>query len=261
VDKLGQVWILPHPSFSGIIGYNPQTDMTRYFTTSNGNLPSANVTDLEIDISGQVWIATENGLVFLPFTFGVLEDNSVDALEPIFGNRVLFEGEKISAIEVDAANRKWIATNNGLWLFEDDGDELIYNFNTENSPLPSNNILDIKTNPVSGEVFIATAKGLVSFRSDAVEGKIFHQSVKIFPNPVAPGYSGLVGITGLAQDANLKITDVSGKLVREINAAGGGASWDVADYNGIRVQTGIYLIFSSNNDGTETFVGKMAVVN
>lgn len=261
VDEQNQIWILPQFSLNGIIGYNPQTDIVRYFTVSNGNLPNNKVIDMEIDINGQLWIGTEGGLAFLPFTFDAIDDNSIEVLQPIFGNRILFDKEQINAIEIDAANRKWIATNNGLWLFEDAGDKLIYNFNTENSPLPSNEIIDIKADPISGEVFIATVKGLVSFRSDAVKGESFHQYVKIFPNPIHPGYSGLVGISGLAHDATLKITDVSGKLVREINAAGGGASWNIADYNGVRVQTGVYLIFSSNDNGTETFVGKIAIIN
>lgn len=261
IDDLGQIWMIPTSNFSGMIGYNPETETARYFTASNGGLPNSDVIDLEIDRRGQVWIGTEGGLAFLPFTFGAIDDNSLEVIQPIFGNRILFQDDKIDAIEVDPGNRKWIATSEGLWLFEDDGDELVHNFNTENSPLPSNTITDIKANAETGEVFIATDKGLISFRSDAVNSNTFHQNVKIFPNPVHPGFTGLVGISGLATDVNLKITDVSGKLVREINAAGGGASWDVADYNGVRAQTGIYLIFSSNDDGTETFVGKVAVVN
>ncbi len=259
IDDFGQIWMQP-TSGNGFFGFNPETGSVRNFRSASG-LPNETVTDLDIDRSGQVWVATEGGLAFLPFTFNAIDDNSVELLQPVFGNRLLFDGEKINAIEVDAGNRKWIATSEGLWLFEDDGDELIHNFNTENSPLPSNTIFDIKSDPITGEVFISTERGLVSFRSDAVAGNAFYQSVKIFPNPVAANYFGLIGITGLAQDANLKITDVSGQLVREINAAGGGASWDAADYNGVRVQTGIYLLFSSNREGTETYVGKIAVVN
>lgn len=261
LDENGQIWIRPQSNFSGLVGYNPETNEVRYFTTTNGELPNSKITDMEIDVSGQLWVGTASGVAYLPFTFGVLEDNSVNFIEPVFDNRVLFDGEQINAIEVDAGNRKWMATNAGLWLFEEDGDKLVHNFNTENSPLPSNNITKIKSDPRTGEVFIATNNGLVSFRSDAVEGKAFHQTVKIFPNPVTPGYNGMIGISGLAYDVTLKITDVSGKLVREISSAGGGASWNAADYNGVRVQTGVYLVFSSNDDGTETFVGKIAVVN
>ena len=261
LDGNGQIWIRPQSNFSGLVGYNPETKEVRYFTTTNGELPNSKITDMEVDVGGQLWVGTTSGVAYLPFTFGVLEDNSVNFIEPIFDNRVLFDDEQINAIEVDAGNRKWIATNAGLWLFEEDGDKLVHNFTTENSPLPSNTITEIKADPKTGEVFIATNNGLVSFRSDAVEGKAFHQNVKIFPNPVTPGYNGMIGISGLAYNVTLKITDVSGKLVREINSAGGGASWNAADYNGVRVQTGVYLVFSSNDEGTETFVGKIAVVN
>ena len=138
---------------------------------------------------------------------------------------------------------------------------MVHNFTRENSPLPSNNILDVLSDPITGEVFIATDKGMVSYRSDAFRSRNIHENVSIFPNPVQPGYSGVIGISGLATDATIKITNVSGKLIREINAAGGGASWDMADYNGQRAPTGVYLVFSSSSDGNETFVGKIAIIN
>ena len=101
----------------------------------------------------------------------------------------------------------------------------------------------------------------MSFRGDATRGENFHHEVKIFPNPVLPGYTGLVGISGLVDDAIVKITNVSGKLVKELRASGGSTSWDVADYNSKRAESGVYLVFSSSSDGKETFVGKVAVIN
>ena len=42
-------------------------------------------------------------------------------------------------------------------------DGSVYRFYQNNSPLPSDNINDIENDGVSGEVFFATDKGMVSF--------------------------------------------------------------------------------------------------
>lgn len=262
VNNLNQVWMqLSNTTSGGLLVFDPATNKSRYLTSTNGKLPSTKVTDFEFTKDDELWIGTENGLAFFPFFFGLVEDVSIEASRPIFNNQFLFEFESISAIEVDAGNRKWVGTKDGLWLFEDNADELILNLNIDNSPIPSNNIIDLKIDPKTGELFISTDKGLVSFRSDATIGELFHQEVKIFPNPVLPGYTGLVGMSGLVDDAIIKITNVSGRLVKELRAAGGSTSWNVADYNGIRAESGVYLVFSSSSDGKETFVGKIAVIN
>lgn len=185
----------------------------------------------------------------------------MNAVYPVFENRVLLKDEHITAIAVDPGNRKWIGTKKGIWLFSESGDALFSFFNTENSPLPSNYITAIGIDGSSGMVYIGTDKGMVSYRGTSTKGEDTHQNVKIFPNPVRPGYSGLVSFSGLVVDAIVKITDVSGKLVYETRAYGGTATWNAADYNGVRAVTGIYLIFSGNDDGSETFIGKLAIVN
>ena len=262
LNNIGQVWMqLSHTNSGGILVFNPATEKSRYLTSTNGKLPSTKVTDFEFAKDDEVWIGTENGLAFFPFFSGITEDLSIEASRPVIDNQFLFEFEIISAIEIDAGNRKWVGTKDGLWLFEDNPDKLLQNLNVDNSPIPSNNIIDLKINPHSGELFISTDKGLVSFRGDATRGENFHHEVKIFPNPVLPGYTGLVGISGLVDDAIVKITNVSGKLVKELRASGGSTSWDVADYNSKRAESGVYLVFSSSSDGKETFVGKVAVIN
>jgi len=261
VNASGQLWMtLGLFDGDGILAYDPMTDLFRYLTTSSANLPSNDIRDIEFDKTGNLWMATSKGIAFIPFAFAAIQDAGIDAIKPIFENSLLFDDKITTALEVDAGNRKWIGTNDGIWLFEENIDELVLHFNSENSPLPSDIILDIAIDPTSGEVFIATDRGLVSYRGDATEGKSFHQNVKIFPNPVLPNFTGFVGFDGLTLNARLKITTISGRLVKEINASGAGASWDVSDYNGKRAASGVYLVFSSNSDGSETFVGKIAII-
>ncbi|WP_109832954.1 type IX secretion system anionic LPS delivery protein PorZ [Reichenbachiella versicolor] len=245
---------------NGLIGYNPETGSELLVNSTNSELPSNQVNDIAFGTDGAIWVATDLGVAYFPFSFGIIE-NPTALILPIFDEGILFEEKKVNSIEVDSGNRKWMATTTGAWLFSPSVGELILKFDINNSPLPSNNVLDISINPISGEVFFLTDQGIVSYRSESVQGSQSHKNVKIFPNPVRPEFSDWVGIQGVANDAIIKITTVSGRLVREINAAGGGASWNISDYKDRRVNTGVYLVFSSNSDGSETYVGKIAVFN
>ncbi len=207
-----------------------------------------------VDKEDYVWIGTGKGVVYYTFA-------GEDGIRPIVEGRFLLSEERVTALAVDGGNRKWIGTERGVWLFNDSGEELVYNFTTQNSPLLSNKIVDIEIEEQSGEVFITTDKGLISFRSDATTGKTSTEEVKIFPNPVNSGFSGVVGISNLYTDALVKIVDVSGKLVNQLQANGGTASWNMIDYNGKRVGSGVYLVIASAPDGSESVAGKIVVVD
>lgn len=253
------LWITRHiQAGGGIITLDVQNDDFRLLTTANG-LPSATVQGLAIDHNDNAWIATPNGPAI--YSNASFPFDNFNAIRPIFENRELFEEEDISAIMVDGGNRIWISTGTGIYVFNDILTELIEHFNTRNSPLPANRVSQFAYNPSSGEMYILTERGLVSYRTHSSVGRQSHQEVRIFPNPVRPGYSGLIGISGLARDVSVKITDINGKLIRHLDANGGSAAWDLLDYNRQRVNSGVYVILSSSADGTETYVGKLAVVN
>lgn len=262
VDFFNNVWIVLNPAQGGgVLVFNKEENVDRYLSNvdGSGGLPSKAVRSIAVDREGLVWVGTDEGVCYFYSTNEVFLPN-VNAIKPIFENRFLLRDDKVTAIEVDGGNRKWIGTERGVWLFNPSGEKLFYNFTAENSPLLSNVILDIEINDETGEVFFATDQGLVSFRADATESTLQFQALKIFPNPVTPNFQGTVGITGLATDAIVKITDISGKLVWETRAYGGTASWNMNDYSGRRAKTGIYLVFSSSSDGAESIVGKIAVI-
>jgi streptogramin lyase len=223
------------------------------------SLPGDIFTEVLNDREGLIWLGGNEGIAYIPNPFSFVEDPN--AIKPIFENQFLLFGDYISAIAVDGGDRKWVGTRNGLWLFGPDGESLVERFTTANSPLPADTILDISINDKSGEVFFLTTGGLVSYRSGASGAQQEHTDVRIFPNPVPPGFTGEVGMSGLTRDAIIKITTIAGTLVRELEAEGGTASWNVRDYNGSRVGSGVYLVFSASADGSQTFVGKVVVVN
>ena len=256
VDKNGKVWITLDPeSGGGLVAFDPEEKQAHYKTNISGNgaLPEMNVRSMATDRDGYTWVGTDAGVAYF---FSVTED----AIKPIYENRFLLRDEKITAIEVDAGNRKWIGTEQGVWLFNATGETLVQHFTSENSPLPSDFIVDIEINPETGEVFFSTDQGIISYRSDAIAAGPGFDQIRIFPNPVSPGYSGTVGISGLASDAYVRITDIGGKLVWQTQANGGMATWNIRNHQGRRAVTGIYLVFATDTNGTESMVGKVAVI-
>ena len=206
IDDFDNKWMQIH--YYGILVYNETGSKSRYLSTGAGmgNLPNAYVTAIEKDKKGQMWIGTKTGLAIY-YDPSKIFTAGTDAAIPIYQQYPLLFGEYITCIEVDGGNRKWIGTQNGLWLFNEDGTQVIANFTTKNSLLLSDFITDLEINGQTGELFIATDKGIISYRTDATESSEEFKDVKVFPNPVTENFNGLVGISGLATNAVVKITD------------------------------------------------------
>lgn len=226
-----------------------------------GNLPSSRVNTIAIDRDGTIWIGTTDGIAAV-VTARDIFTRQIDAYTPFnsVGRRILLQ-ETVRKIVIDGGNRKWIGTNNGLSLFTPTVDELIQNFTEENSPLPTNEITDLSIDTEIGEIFVLTPKGLLSYQTDATEPKEDFSAVRIFPNPVRPDFQGVLTISGLRENSAVKITDAAGRLIYETKANGGTASWNLKDSSISRTVSGIYMVFSIAADGSESFVGKVAVVH
>ncbi len=247
---------------------NNEDDQYKILNTNvgSGNLPSMQTYSIAEDLEGAIWVGTDKGVAVFYSPGLVFSDFNYDAQQILIteGNygQYLLSEERVKCITVDGANRKWIGTEkSGIFLLSKDGQEEILHFTKNNSPLFSNNIVDIVVNPNNGEVFIATEKGLISYRSDATEGSSKQGSTKVFPNPVREDYNGPIAISGLVTDARVKITDVSGEIVFETIANGGQAIWNGKNKFNERVATGIYLVFSTNMFGEEKKVSKILFIN
>jgi hypothetical protein len=220
---------------------------------------------MAIDNRNQLWIGTLSGLRVLNSIERFLTENDLVANNIIIEEngigQELFNGLHITDIVVDGANNKWIGTGeNGVYLVSPNGQQTLLQFTRENSPLPSNTIMDIDINNTTGEVFIATDRGLVSYGGLATAGQETLQNVVVYPNPVRPNFSGTVKITGLTDKANVKITDVTGSLVFEKVADGGTIEWDTTAFGSYRVASGVYMLFISTRDALETTVKKLLIV-
>lgn len=232
----------------------------------NGYLPSNTVLCVTKDQKGELWVGTDQGLCIFRNPENVFKNGAnFDAQQIVIKTGLVYSNflgnTPINCIKVDAANRKWIGTANGVWLVSSDGYTVIHNFNMSNSPLLSDIILEIGINDQSGEVFFITEKGIISFMSNATEAKEIHSNVMVYPNPVGPDYTGLIAVKGLVNNAYVKITDIKGQMVYETRANGGMATWDGRNFTGKRTATGVYLIYSTNAEGSETNVAKVVFIN
>ena len=233
------------------------------FSDTNGTIDVSGYYCVTEDKEGQVWIGTNRGPIICT---SYRDINNIRCSRIIRTNDdgesyYLLDGEQINAIAVDGGNRKWIATNSsGVFLVSDDGMETIAHFTTENSPLPSNQINSLAINQITGEVFIGTEKGLVSYMSDATEGSEDYSNVYAYPNPVRPEHGDKVTIMGLMDESNVKITDIRGNIIYQGKSAGGTFTWDCCKKGGRRVATGVYLVLSATPEAKESVVTKIMVV-
>ncbi|UOK43044.1 MULTISPECIES: T9SS type A sorting domain-containing protein [Flavobacterium] len=266
IDKNNTKWI---PSYrNGVIAFNENYG-NKFVLIKNGanegNLPIADVRCVAVDNRNQLWIGTFAGLRVLPSVDRFLYDNELETNPIIILDndlaQELFFQQSIMDIVVDGANNKWVSIDGaGAFLVSSDGQETLYHFTKANSPLPSDNILDIEIDGATGEVFFATDKGLVSFKGIATKPAEDLSQVYIYPNPVRPEYNGTVKISGLIDNANVKITDIGGNLVYETTSEGGTIEWDTKAFGKHKVASGVYMIFIASEDGTETKVKKVMIV-
>jgi hypothetical protein len=219
------------------------------------------------DMNGDIWVGTSGGVAVFSDPKRIWTESVSYATRPGLNQHdnifhPLLEKETITAIAVDGANRKWFGTKaSGIFLISDNGETEIKHFNTGNSPLPTNDITDIAINQQTGEVYIGTSLGLISYMGEATTGNTDFQDVYVYPNPVRETYEGPIVVKGLVENTDVKITDVSGNLVNKTTSIGGLAIWDGKNLNGNRCKTGVYLIFMTDPLGEQTKITKLLFIH
>jgi hypothetical protein len=267
VDDFNNIWMVDNDR--GLLVYTENGTPDVYddgqllslkIGTNAGNLPSNEVFSLATDQDGFIWVGTAKGVTVFFDPFSISQGRVVDASPPVFDRTALLKNSSVTAIAVDGGNRKWLGTEDGIFLVSENGDELLAQYTEANSPLLSNRILDIEIDPKTGLVFIATDKGLMSLQGESIEGESTCNDVLVYPNPVFTDFQGLVTIKGTAAESKVKITTVTGMLVKEVDSLGGIATWDGRDAYGNPVRSGIYLALIADRNGEKACVGKFSVI-
>ena len=277
IDELGNKWFPIEGSNGGVLVYdsgssipNRSDDRYRFINSSNSALTTNQVMCVGVDRDGEVWVGTSEGPVIFDCGSEVFEvDRCQGIRKKVLQDSIvafLLADQQVNTIAFDGANQKWIGTRNGLFVQSEQGDEQIAHYTTDNSPLFDDVIQSLAYEETNGIMWIGTNKGIISLRTESTAGGSVHRQEEVyaFPNPVPPTYSGPIAIKGLVENANVKITDINGRLVKELIALGGQAIWDKMDNEGRVVRSGVYLVFSVDQnafDRPDSFVTKIMVLN
>lgn len=273
-DSSGLLWFVNnHPNYPSLVCYQISTDGIKVYNSfinqDGTKIEPYYVRYVAEDKNHDIWVATSLGPL-------LLQRKEITADSPVFiqvkvprndGTNFadyLLSGIDISCIAIDGGNRKWFGTNtNGVYVISNDCMTQVHHFTSNNSKLLSNNIESIAINEQTGEVFIGTDKGLCSYISEAgsINSEMTKDNVWAYPNPVKPDYTGLITITGLSFDADVKIVTSNGSLVNQGRSTGGTYTWNGKDLKGKRVASGIYMVETATNDGSKGTVCKIAIVN
>lgn len=274
IDKNDQKWVIFTQGGDGLMVYRGGTTATSNSSNTkklsnapgNGALPSPIVFSMAEDMDGEIWVGTDKGICVFYNPENVFSGSNFDSQQILLEQdghvQILLETETVQAIAVDDANRKWMGTSkSGVFLMSADGTKQIYHFDTDNSPLLSNNVKSIVIDHATGEVYFGTDKGIIVFRGTATEGFENYTDVYSFPNPVKSDYTGPIAIKGLVANSIVKITDISGVLVYETKSEGGQAIWNGKNFAGEKVSTGVYMVFCASEDGTQKIATKILFIN
>ena len=272
-DSRGLLWFVNnHHELPSIYCYQASTDQLNKYSSfvkeDGATLSPVFVRYVTEDKNQDIWIGTNIGPLLL-YKKDITSDTPIFTQVKVPRNDgtnyadYLLSGVDISCIAIDGSNRKWFGTNgNGIYVISNDCLTQIYHFTTNNSNLLSNNIEAIAINEQTGEVFAGTDKGLCSYMSDASSpnNEMTKDNVWAYPNPVKPDYTGLITITGLSFDADIKIVTTNGILVNQGRSNGGTYTWNGKDLKGQKVASGIYMVETATSDGSKGTVCKIAIV-
>ncbi|WP_339846390.1 two-component regulator propeller domain-containing protein [uncultured Dokdonia sp.] len=253
----------------GVIAFNPGTNTFARLAGEDGagNLPIDDIRSLAVDRNGALWIGTRLGLRVLFSPSQLFENPQVSANAIIILQdgiaQELLNDQVVTDIIVDGANNKWLATaDSGVFYVSPNGQETIFHFTTDNSPLPSNTVQSVAIDPETGSVYFGTIRGMVAFDGSSTAPAEDLEEVLVYPNPVRPGFNGNVRIEGLTANTNVKITDLVGNLVYEENTTGGSIEWDTTAFGRHKVASGVYLIIITGppEELQETTIEKVMII-
>ena len=274
IDSNGIIWFInDHHQLDSFYGFDPKQEKIIVSFKTFSNQDGIAYTDyrphcIAEDLDGNIWVGTKDGPFLLNQANTYTQDTYLTQVKVPRNDGsnyadYLLSGVNISCMAVDKGNRKWFGTSeSGVYLISADNMEQIQHFTASNSPLLSDNIESIAINDQTGEVFFGTDCGLCSYVSDATESSVEmdQDHVYAYPNPVQPGYDGLISIVGLSFNADVKILSASGQLVAEGRSNGGTFTWNGRDRSGRRVASGIYMVAAATQEGKKGTVCKIAIV-
>lgn len=265
IDRNGTKWLANSepsvPAASGLYFFNETTSLPGTvgstgwgLVTQSDGLANNIVQSIVVDLDGDVWAGTALGVTIFnePSNPRIRRSSSFPLRE-----------QSIQAIAVDGVNNKWVGTREGAFVVSPDGSQLLAQYTVANTGgrLVSNDIRAIAIDQTAGIVYLGTESGLSALSIPTVQTERQFTSLLVGPNPFPVPSEAPLTIRRLLPQSRVKILTISGSLVTEFDAQGGGrAFWDGRDRSGSYVGSGTYVIVAFNENGEQITAAKVAVV-
>lgn len=205
--------------------------------------------DMALDKKGALWLGTNKGPIIIPNPNNVLRQmKSPLATRPIGGKEpnlfYILDNVPINAIAVDGINNKWVGTqDDGIYLLNEDGSQILEHYTRFNSPLVSNNIMTLAIDEESGLLYIGSDGGLNTLDiGSRTFNKSMEKAIHAYPNPLRPEDPDWVTITGLTAGMDIKIVNAAGALVHSGTSSGASYGFNARTASGDRYAAGVYTV-------------------
>lgn len=262
VDKQGNKWIVcsPHPYIFIFNENGTPADLSddkrrlmREFYDQNGvRLIIAGIKKLELDVEGNVWIGSENGLFKVTPPENVYEDDIVlerleltdNSSSPVLNKALVLD------IAFDKLNRKWVATEeNGVYLLDAEGKSVLAHFTTDNSPLPSDKVLSVAVDEKC-HAYIGTANGILEYSGFENLDPNPNVSKEVYAsrNLIDKGFKGgEVKFYNLEPRTNFKIVNKANKVIYSGNVpANGIVEWSGKTFDQSAIEPEVYYLVGTD---------------
>ena len=229
-------------------------------TASYPRLTSDTVSDIHVDRSGRVWVATNNGLNAVRGEYSRSDAHFAVESWKVYNADNGLPNTAVTSLAEDDWGRIWVGTESGLARIDTEG-QVEFALDTSDG-LVNNRVNSLYFDRENDALWIGTLAGMSRLQL-GVSGAAAGPQAYAYPNPFYIGVRGAsLTFADLPLGAGVRIFTAAGELIRQLDgAAGEGAvTWNGQSAAGFLVGSGIYYFVAQAETG-DAVRGKFAVIN
>ena len=229
-------------------------------TAAYPDLTSDTISDIHVDRSGRVWVATNNGLNAVRGEYSRANADFAVASWKVYNTDNGLPATATTALAEDDWGRIWVGTEGGLARIDTEG-QVEFALDASDG-LVNNRVNSLYFDRENGALWIGTLAGMSRLQLGG-SGTAVGPQAYAYPNPFHLGdRSAALTFADLPLGASVRIFTAAGELVRVLEgAAGEGAvTWNGQSAAGFLAGSGIYYFVAQAETG-DLVRGKFAVIN
>ena len=229
-------------------------------TAAYPDLTSDTISDIHVDRSGRVWVATNNGLNAVRGEYSRANADFEVASWKVYNTANGLPATATTALAEDDWGRIWVGTEGGLARIDTEG-QVEFALDASDG-LVNNRVNSLYFDRENGALWIGTLAGMSRLQLGG-SGTAVGPQAYAYPNPFHLGDRGAsLTFADLPLGASVRIFTAAGELVRVLEgAAGEGAvTWNGQSAAGFLAGSGIYYFVAQAETG-DLVRGKFAVIN